>query len=403
MKILIISDLYPKNDKDTSGTFVRSQVVELNKMGVDFRVLRPVPKFKSYKNILSDMKNATNPAKEYSMDGVSITSLPYWNVPLRFSVRFVAYSLHSTLMKYINIIKHEYPFDLIHAHRVFPNGYVAMLLSQKLGIPVVVTAHGSDIHTHPGRNSEIAKYTKKTIENADQIVAVSTSLARQMNEMAQPQEYIKVIYTGINGNDFKPREEDKVFLRKKLDLPENGIGICTVCRLVKEKGLVELLKAFEDISSRHSNVWLTIVGDGPARNMLEKWVQKRDIKKKVIFVGPHPHKEVADWMNATDIFTLPSYNEGLGNVFLEAMACAKPVVATRVGAIPEVVVDEITGFLIPSRQVSPIVDALDRLIQNDELRHKMGIAGYERVRTKFLWPEYVRSQIKIYKKLVVNS
>ncbi len=402
MKVLVISSMYLTPNKDVYAGFIHRQVMELSKSGVEIRVICPMAILKGRSSLLMDMIKFYKPAKTLRLDNIPVTYLPYWNIPHWFSVRLEIASHYLALYRYVKSIQSNFNFDLIHAHRLFPTGYVAMLIARKFGVPFVASARGSDIHTNPLKNSGISRYTKATIMMSDQILSVSEALAEELVNFEKPEIPVKVIYNGVDLDKFKPIP-DQHSLRKRLGLPEGSVGVCTVCRLVKEKGLLELLQAFEEITYQHPNVWLAIVGNGPFKKELKLWVQKRSLEKHVFFAGACPNEEVVYWLNAANIFTLASYNEGLPNVILEAMACARPVVATNVGGIPEAVIDRISAFLVPPRQIAPLVESLSKLIQCPELQIQMGKAGFEHVRNNYMWSQNTKTLVSVYNKLTVSK
>jgi glycosyltransferase involved in cell wall biosynthesis len=399
MKILIIAGMYPKPQDDSNGDFIHRQVMELSNLGMEARVICPISRIRKGFPFIAGMQEGGAKAQTKTRDNICITYLPYWNFPLGISPRI------ETLLRYFRLLqlfKGDLAidnFDLLHTYHLFPTGYSGWLLARKLGIPSVSTAVGSDVHTHPHRSRAIAKLTRETITHTDQIIARSHELAGQIENLAHPSKPVKVVYNGVDTLTFEPHGEPHV-LRSRLGLPQEGIGFCTAGRLVEGKGLRELVTAFGLIHSHHPLSWLVIVGDGPLKSELKERVRENKLEGRVFLIGPRPHNEVADWMSAADIFILASYAEGLPNVVLEAMACGRPVIATNVGGIPEAAIDGETALLAPPRQVPPLVEAMDALIQDAGLRRRMGVAGRERIEAHFTWPQSARQLAEIYTETV---
>jgi glycosyltransferase involved in cell wall biosynthesis len=155
-------------------------------------------------------------------------------------------------------------------------------------------------------------------------------------------------------------------------MPASEKSVLYVGRLDVLKGLQELVTACAEVSRANSNLRLTIVGEGPAKSIIEQLAASLDLRDKLRMVPPCPSTMVAEWMNACDVFALPSYAEGCPNVVVEALNCGRPVVATRVGGIPELV-DERKGILIPSRDVkslsAALKEALNRRWNCQEIAH----------------------------------
>ena len=396
MRVLVISSMYPKPGDEISGNFIHRQVLELSKMGVEMRVICPLARWIGKGHFFSHSLRLAG-MQTLKIDDIPVAYVPYWNFPLRLSARMETalqfYAISGFIKEKSN--RTWVDCDLIHAHRLFPTGYVALQIARQLRIPIVCSARGSDVHTHPLRNVLVAKLTRETIVSSNQITAVSRELAQRIDQLARPSVPVKVVYNGVDTDIFRPLGEKPV-LRKQLGLPMEGIGLCTVSRLVADKGLRELVEAFRTVHSHYPSMWLVIVGDGPIRPELEDWVREQKLEGRIFISGSRSHIEVVSWINAADIFVLASYAEGLPNAVLEAMACRKPVIATDVGGIPEVAINNETALLVSPRQVPPLADAIGRLIQDSELRDRLGMAGNKRVKTHFTWSRSAMQLVKIY-------
>lgn len=161
--------------------------------------------------------------------------------------------------------------------------------------------------------------------------------------------------------------------------PAGALTITCIGRLSPEKGLGDLLVAAQKLLKVHPGLSFLIAGTGPLRESLEEQAQALGISGRVQFYGSFPHSDLGKIMSATDIFTLPSYLEGLPFVIIEAMAYGKPVVATSIGGVGEVVSDQLTGFIVPPREPETLAGALNRLVEDETLRVRMGEAGREKV------------------------
>ncbi len=156
-----------------------------------------------------------------------------------------------------------------------------------------------------------------------------------------------------------------------------------------------MLQAFATCAKQHPTISLVVVGDGPERSNLEKLARELGLGSRVHFLGYR--SDVNKILPQFDIFTLPSFGEGFGLVLLEAMVCSKPVVASDVMSIPEIVQQGQTGLLVPTQDVSALAEALDTLIADPELRDRFGKAGFQRVRTEFTIERMVRKTAEVYR------
>jgi glycosyltransferase involved in cell wall biosynthesis len=258
------------------------------------------------------------------------------------------------------------------------------------------------VHTNPRRNGGIRRLTQAAIRESSAVFAVSTGLAQQIEDLATPAEPVRVIYRGVDFDRFSPAPPSPE-LRARLGLPTTGVGICTVARLTREKGVFELLGAFEQLARDFPSLWLALVGDGPLRTELERLIRSRGLTGRVFLAGDRPHTEVPEWMRAADVFVLASHNEGLPNVVLEAMACGRAVVATTVGGVPEAVEDEVTGILVPPDDQEHLGQAIRRLLDSEALRTMMATRGRERVLERFSWPGSTATLIAGYRDVLRRS
>src|SRR5581483_11134168 len=168
---------------------------------------------------------------------------------------------------------------------------------------------------------------------------------------------VAVVSNGIDPELFHPR--DRAASRAAMGLPPDGKRLLYVGRLERAKGVVDLLDAFARLAPRRPDLALTLVGDGGARAECEQLAAR--IGEQVVIAGARPLAEVPLWIGARDLLTLPSWNEGTPNVLLEALACGRPVVATRVGGIPDVVSAPSLGELVPAKDPAALAGALERV------------------------------------------
>ncbi|HOD36076.1 MAG TPA: glycosyltransferase family 4 protein [Syntrophales bacterium] len=398
MRILQISSLYPSYDGSRSVNFVHRQIVELKKKGIDIQVICPVNKFTRISDFLKLKKICRKPLRK-SIDDINVTYLPYWNFSTRYTPALEILSLSSVLHKCFLAKNNLHAYDLIHAHQLFPVGCACSMTAKKFNVPVVVSARGADVHTYPRMHAKIMDFTQSVIRETDKITAVSRSLAEQIYDLAAPRSTIDVVYNGIDFAKFRPMANQSD-LRVKLGLPATGVGLCMISRLMKTKGIYELLNAFKAVASADDTVWLAVVGEGPLRSMMIDWLNHHQLQTRVILAGFRSHDEIPYWINASDIFVFPSYNEGLPNVILEAMACGRPIIATEVGGIPEVVTHGTNAILIPPRTVDPIINAMQKLVFSPQLRQSMGLNGLHHIRSNFSWEKSADSLIGVYREAI---
>jgi glycosyltransferase involved in cell wall biosynthesis len=224
---------------------------------------------------------------------------------------------------------------------------------------VVVKVHGSDVNV-VSHDRFARPQIAKILPKANAVVAVSRPLADELASIGVPRERLHLVRNGVDTEVFHPR--DKQRSRRELGLDVDGQIVTLVGRIEPQKGVTDLMEAFEQVLTQKPMTRLVLVGDGVLRNGLGEHPLVR--RGAVLLTGPQPLPKVADYIGAADVFTLPSHAEGTPNVVLEALACGIPVVATRVGGIPDVLADARTGIVVEPRDpvslAGGLLAALDR-------------------------------------------
>jgi glycosyltransferase involved in cell wall biosynthesis len=217
-----------------------------------------------------------------------------------------------------------------------------------------VKVHGSDLHvqaSYPLRRRQI----RSALRGAGAVVAVSRALAEKAMAIGAAADRVHVIYNGVDSDRFAPGSRSEA--RTRLGLSPQGPLLLYVGNLKSSKGCLDLLDAFPALLAKQPQARLIYVGAGACRDALQERVAALGCADRVSLAGPVAHAALGDWFRAADLLCLPSHNEGVPNVVLEAMACGIPVVATRVGGIPEVV-PEYAGLLVPPREPATLSAAL---------------------------------------------
>jgi teichuronic acid biosynthesis glycosyltransferase TuaC len=248
--------------------------------------------------------------------------------------------------------------DIILSTFLYPDGYAAVSCGRKLGIPVIVEGIGSDLRRVKGYWAR--RWTRETIRNAHYLTTVSAELRRRaIEEFGADPGNVRVRRQGCDAEIFQPASRSAARLGLEID-PDAEL-IVFVGRLVEIKGLRELLDCLPGLISRHPRVQLACVGEGPLLQELQSRAQRSGMEGKIRFPGALPPKGVAEWMAASNLVCLPSYSEGLPNVVIEALASGRPVVASEVGGIPELI-DSNCGFLVPAKDSERLEKALEQCL-----------------------------------------
>ncbi|OGL49586.1 MAG: hypothetical protein A3C43_06605 [Candidatus Schekmanbacteria bacterium RIFCSPHIGHO2_02_FULL_38_11] len=221
-------------------------------------------------------------------------------------------------------------------------------------------------------------------------------------------EKTATIYNGVDTKRFNDKVKGGI-IRRNFNIEDREILIGVVGRVDRTKGQDLLIEAFASLNKRHENLRLMIVGESSLRDRqyfykLKDFSNSLNLRNKVIFTGYR--KDIPEITAAFDIAvfpSLPSSNEGFGRSIIEAMAMKKPVVASATGGIPEVVVDSITGEIVPPNDSEKLADAIEKLVIDEKRRVSMGEKGYERVIEKFTMERNVKEIEKLYLSLLEDK
>jgi len=286
---------------------------------------------------------------------------------------------------------HKIAFDLIHAHFTWSSGYVGARLKERYGVPFVVTAHGYDIYSLPFKDVFWRKNIEYVLNTADRIITVSQSNFDCIRKL-DVNTPVHVIPNGFRRDLFKPREMSEC--RRVLCLPLDKKILLTVGNLVPVKGQKYLVEAFKEIVGQRKDILCVIVGIGTEKDALMRQIRSLGLKDYISLAGRRPHYEIPLWMNASDIFVLPSMRESFGVVQIEAMACGKPVVATRNGGSEEIITSDEYGLLVEPADSGDLAEKI--LIALDREWDREKILAYAE---RFTWENISREIVGVYKNI----
>lgn len=295
---------------------------------------------------------------------------------------------HKAICREMLGILKKHRIDVLHVQCVSSNGHYARIAKRELGLPLVVTTQGERTMdaTQLYRRSVFMNHTLRALlTEADYLTACSQHTLNDMEEYwGRPFETkTEVVYNGIDLSEFDGATSYSTEVPYVL-----GIG-----RLVPQKGFEVLLRAF---AAANIAGWkLLIAGEGPERTSLENLIGSLGLQERAQLIGRADRATAVALFKGCEIFVLPSRMEPLGIVNLEAMAAGKPVVASRVGGVPEIVSESETGLLFPAEDESALAAALIRLTSDTGLRNKLGAAGRCAV-DRFAWPAIAGQYARIY-------
>jgi glycosyltransferase involved in cell wall biosynthesis len=281
--------------------------------------------------------------------------------------------LYKRLASELSRLHRDHPVDVIHAHGALPCGQAAARLADRLKVPFVLTIHGLDVFNSGHKSGVAAEWRRRasvaTYEAARSVVCVSGKVQSLVRAGAPAGISSSVIYNGVDTDLFSPASSG--------GLSEDEI--LAIGNLIPTKGHELLLRAIARMAATRPQVQCRIIGEGPELPRLLVLARDLGIGEKVHFLGRQSRVAVAEAMCRCTVFALPSRSEGLGCVYLEAMACAKPVVACRGQGIEEIIEHERNGWLISPEQPDELVDALTTLLNRPEAASRIGSVARQTV------------------------
>lgn len=289
----------------------------------------------------------------------------------------------------------EYKPDIMHAHYASSYGLLGALSRFH---PFILSVWGSDVFDFPNISPIHKAIFKFNLMKADRICSTSHIMKEEIKQYTN--KHIAIIPFGIDLNLFKPLSVHDIF-------SVNDIIIGTVKALEKKYGIEYLIEAFFILRQRIKEypVKLLIVGKGSLDAKLKAKVKDLGIEGETVFTGFIQPAEIPFYQNALSIAVFPSIDnsESFGVAAVEAMACEKPVIASDVGGLPEVIENNVTGLIVPPANAEKLADAVEILVRDEQLRIKLGKQGRERVEKLYNWKDNLDSMIRMYEELIPRN
>lgn len=289
-------------------------------------------------------------------------------------------------VKKVKTIIKEFKPEIVHAHYASSYGLIGALSGFH---PLIISMWGSDIFRFPNYSILHKTILKFNLSRADKLLSTSYKMKSEAKKYTIKD--IVVTPFGVDVNRFKPKIVNSIF-------EQDEIIIGTIKTLENIYGIEYLIKAFQIVKNKlpQKRIKLLLVGEGTQRKRFEELAAELNLLSDIIFTGYINHNEVENYHNMLDIYVAVSLQESFGVAVLEASACAKPVIVSNVGGLPEVVDDGKTGIIIEKENPNQLADALLKLIINTDLRAEMGSNGRQKVLNEFDWQDSLKKMLNIY-------
>ena len=343
MRVLVLSSVFPNGRDPLFGVFVKERIVRVAEH-CQVIVVAPIPWF-PFAGLIRRSHPRDVPRSEV-IDKLQVYHPKFFSVPGLFK-SLDGFFYFVSLWPLLRRLRREFPFELIDAHFVYPDGVGACLLGRWFGCPVTITLRGTI--------GKLAKFLlrRKQIQwalgTASRVFSVSRSLQEVALRLGCDPLKTRVVANGIDTEVFRPM--DKVAARSRRGIPLDRAVVLSVGALCERKGHHRIIQVLPRLVADQPNLLLIVVGgpgaEGDMGAQLRQLSEQLKVEPNVRLVGTRPHAEIADWLAAADVFCLATSNEGMANVLVEALSCGIPVVTTRVGGNAELVQDGINGLLVP--------------------------------------------------------
>ena len=398
MKVLVIGSVYPRFDKDAEVPWLRTSVAHLKKAGVEIQVLAP-----AYKGL-----------KSHDIDGTRVNRFRYapasWEIltheegaPSKMASRpwlqllAIPYII-SGFFKCLKICRKWRP-DVIHAHWPFPHAYIALGAAKLFRIPLVLNFHGAELLLIR-KKKWVKPFLKFAIGQAQAVFANSSFTATKIKAIRNVDVEWSPYGTTLDGDGGHPRNAPEAHA-------VNGkFKVLFVGRHIERKGICYLIEAAKHLSADKFEI--RIVGEGDLTEELKAQAAQLEGDKnaaRIVFTGKLVAPELAREYREANVFVLPAIvdhkgdTEGLGVVLIEAMELGLPIVASDVGGIPDVVVNDESGILVPEKDAVALADAIKRIESDPQYTARLLEGARNRIAEHFTWDNITRRQIEIYEQL----
>jgi len=387
LRLLTFSTLYPSSARPNHGVFVENRLRHLVASGhASSIVLAPVPWFPSADPRFGDWARMAATPRTETRHGLTVLHPRYPLIP-RVGMTLAPFLLYRAMVPVMKrLIAEHGPFDAIDAHYVYPDGVAAVWLGRRFGLPVVVTARGTDVSLIPNFRLP-RRLIGQVIRLSAAMITVSAALKDALVALGAPPDKVTVLRNGVDISLFRP-PSDRPALRQRLGFDRPTL--ISVGLLIERNGHHRTIEAMRQLPEFD----LLIVGEGPEREALTSLATHFGIADRVHLVGGRPHAELPDYYGAADISILSSSREGWANVLLESMACGTPVVASDIWGNPEVVQRIQAGVITDENTPDGIARGVRRLLAEAHPREET--RAYAEA---FGWDETTQGQLALFRRI----
>lgn len=391
MHLLVVATSFPSPANPFPGSFIAQQVRGLAEQVERVTVLCPVPRAPFFLARFHRFAPKASLPQRYSLvEGRCEVLFPrYLKAPGDMFLSWTTRQWCRLVDKTITRLAETCPVSIVHAHSGSVSSWAAIQAARRHKIPCVVTYHGSEVHTRFARRQKGWRLCRDSFRYADLNLPVSTVLTKILTESIHPMGRCETMLLGVDRSRFYPAN----------DLAQEP-RVLFVGRVEEAKGAYDLVQAWARVLVHHSQARLTMVGEDRTKGSFLKQARALGIDHSINLPGPLPGPEVAALMRASRIFCLPSHREGTPVSVMEALSCALPVVATRVGGIPDIISEGTTGLLVEKGDTEGLASALIDLLGDSSRCIRMGKEAQDFARIHLDIRQTADRLVKLYREII---
>lgn len=388
--LLVITNGFPNSNQTfVQGIFIKKQLDSIKHYFNQIMVICPIP------NTLQILRK-DKLCKNYSYENIVVRFPRYTYYPILFH-KLRLLSISRAIRKEIQ--KTEFQYDIVHSH-FGPMGVVTLKLDTKK--PLITSFYGYDAYQY----NYDSLYYQDLFTESSFILTLSNHMSKRLTTLNCPEKKLVKMHIGIDLDYYKSNNS----IRNKNN---DTIILTCVANFVEKKGILDSIKAFSILVKKHDNIHLNLVGDGPLKNMIKELIHSLKLEEKISIINNYatmdPQKTVLENLQKCDIFVLLSKvsssgdSEGTPVVLMEASACEKPCITTNHSGNPEVVIDQVTGIVIPEGDVKETSAAIEWMILNVDKRKLMGKNARENIKKNFNVEIQSKKLIEFYSDIFENQ
>jgi glycosyltransferase involved in cell wall biosynthesis len=377
LHVLTLTPFYPSECDEADGCFISEPLAALAQAGIANTVLALQP---FYRKQFRTARFAV-PAER----------LRYVSIPGNMGLPLAGFFAFAHMVGRVRELQRNQHIDVIHAHAPLPSGHAAMLLAVELGLPYVVSVHGLDAFSREHVSGRIghwcARIARRVYRASKRVICISEAVRENVLQEMGTDCRTSVVYNGVDPHLFSPVDASVA----------QDVTVLSVGNLIPTKGHDVLIRAAGAIAPEFPKLLLQIIGDGPEKTRLQELAQQLGISDRLRFLGRQSRPQVAEAMRNCTVFALPSSYEGLGCVYLEAMATAKPAIGCREQGIAEIIRQGANGFLIGPGNDKELALVLRMLLGDAQKRQTIGIAARDTILDRFTIKQQAENLARIYR------